>query len=53
MSLRIRKHLWILTCAVAKTSALENAVGMVAERIPGEGYDCISELHNSRRIGPR
>ncbi len=29
------------------TLSLKNAVGMVAKRIPGDGYDYMTELHNS------
>jgi len=29
------------------TLSLKNAVGMVAKRVPGEGYDYMTELHNS------
>lgn len=29
------------------TLSLKNAVGMVAKRVPGEGYDYMNELHNS------
>ncbi len=29
------------------TLSLKNSVGLVAKRVPGEGYDYMSELHNS------